>query len=107
MMFLSRAVARCTALGAASAFARQSHSAMLRRLSQIAPVHKTLLSQLNWNFVPAVHDAPLKRSPLVREVVDLPPYPIIMFDPISLQLMPKREYNPHWRKRKNKHGFLR
>lgn len=80
---------------------------MVRRLHPNMPVQQTtLFSQLEWNFIPSAH---LPHSPpsIVSEIMKLPVYPPLGFDPAMLHLMPKREYNPHWRKRKSKHGYLR
>jgi ribosomal protein L34 len=96
---------------------RHSHPSdrtfMVRRLCPQAPVHRTLLGQLDWNFVPLADKAPPVAPPqptrsIVAEIVSTPD--LFGFDPDvfhPLQLMPKREYNPHWRKRKSKHGFMR
>ncbi|KAJ1624868.1 ribosomal protein L34-domain-containing protein [Pavlovales sp. CCMP2436] len=113
---LLRTAARCrSALGVATSWTRaihpSDHAALARRLSPHTPVRTSLLGQLYWDFVPTANEPPLPPLPvvvsIVSEIINLPAFTIIGFDPAALQLMPKREYNPHWRKRKNKHGFLR
>ncbi|KAG8466170.1 hypothetical protein KFE25_001926 [Diacronema lutheri] len=113
-MFSSRALS-AVARSVATSWSRHhhpcDHASLVRRLCPVSPLHTTLLGQLDWNFVPSVPDVPPVAPPaaiyIVSEIINLPTYPVIGFDPAVLQLMPKREYNPHWRKRKNKHGFLR
>ena len=81
---------------------------MVRRLHPNTPMQQTtLFSQLEWNFIPSNLQLPNSQPSIVNEIMKLPVYPPLGFDPSILQLMPKREYNPHWRKRKSKHGYLR
>jgi hypothetical protein len=92
-------------------FLRHHHpydaASMVRRLHPNTPMHTTLLIQLEWNFIPSTLQLPIPPPSIVNEIMKLPVYPSIGFDPSMLQLMPSREYNPHWRKRKSKHGYLR
>ena len=103
------------ARGFLPAFGRVRHhhpydaATMVRRLHPNTPMQQTtLFTQLEWNFIPS-DQLQLPHSPpsIVSEIMKLPVYPPLGFDPSMLQLMPKREYNPHWRKRKSKHGYLR
>mmetsp|Transcript_14598 Transcript_14598/g.49431 ORF Transcript_14598/g.49431 Transcript_14598/m.49431 type:complete len:146 (-) Transcript_14598:419-856(-) len=74
-----------------------------------------LLTELDWTFMAPDefqeyarllprHGAGVIHRALCEAVNDYAP-PLMAISPLAL--MPKREYQPHWRKRKSTHGFRR
>mmetsp|Transcript_14845 Transcript_14845/g.38646 ORF Transcript_14845/g.38646 Transcript_14845/m.38646 type:complete len:142 (-) Transcript_14845:330-755(-) len=88
------------------------HAAVARLLSPQAPPPWTFLGRLEWTFAPAhpglVPWEAVQLPPLEQPRAPMPiDHDALEFDPRLVQLMPKREYIPHWRKRKTTHGFRR